>query len=447
MFPPSWQSTSLISLSSSPVVVWKKEFWLTAFLSLCIFYFLLILKVENDDPWRLNELSKGRFNPQKTQKGDEFFIKFILGNEEKWDQTDTPEEEKSKLMKWVDFEDELIPGYPETKFPPYTKLSADSRQLFYEIIKHQFPESCAEAPKLLVPDWTFGFGSAVHVQSYTFEVAHAVNRTWIAVDTEEWKHFKHSRKDPYCQAENTFGFECYFEPITSCIPRALGFTLHTIPWYERVERSDISRLTDPLDKNVWAVRWNDWMPQGSAFHERPEKYRKVRSQLWYQSQIVAYLFRLKPHVLNQCEALMSKINFRKKSGGPIVGMHIRHGDKFLETFPHPFSQYMELLKAKWPHVKRVFLASDDKFVFFESFLSDKYKKDGYEFLYVMDETFYKSDWENFRSLLCDIYILSECDYFVGTMSSNLGRLVWELMYSKKPGAQVLSLDSPWWNTP
>ncbi len=126
-------------------------------------------------------------------------------------------------------------------------------------------------------------------------------------------------------------------------------------------------------------------------------------------------------------------------------MHVRHGDKFIETQPYPFSRYMKELKKNWPHVKRVFIASDDKYVFFEASLNEEYKE--YQFMFINEMKFHKEGWELFRSLLCEIYILSECDYFLGTLTSNLGRLAWELMHAKKPTAQVVSLDSPWYGSP
>ena len=45
---------------------------------------------------------------------------------------------------------------------------------------------------------------------------------------------------------------------------------------------------------------------------------------------------------------------------------------------------------------------------------------------------YSSD--SFENLLTDIYFMSKCDFFVGTFSSQLGRLIYELMQIKHPDA-------------
>jgi glycoprotein 6-alpha-L-fucosyltransferase len=137
--------------------------------------------------------------------------------------------------------------------------------------------------------------------------------------------------------------------------------------------------------------------------------------------------------------------FDPERSDPILGVHVRHGDKFMESKTPPFSKYMEAVRKNFHGITRVFIASDDNYVFFESEMHPDYAD--FEFLWVETPPFESEPWKRFRKLLCDVYILSECDHFLGTMTSNLGRLVWELMNSKRQGARMVSMDSDYWTTP
>jgi hypothetical protein len=108
---------------------------------------------------------------------------------------------------------------------------------------------------------------------------------------------------------------------------------------------------------------------------------------------------------------------------------------------------MQQIQEHFPQARRVFIATDDTYIFFDTRFNEEYKAAGFEFLYVMDRKFKRTDSEKFRALLCDIWILSECDHLVAAMTSNFARLAWELMYSKNPRAKMVSLQSQWWPTP
>ena len=55
-------------------------------------------------------------------------------------------------------------------------------------------------------------------------------------------------------------------------------------------------------------------------------------------------------------------------------------------------------------------------------------------------------------LIADVEHLARCDYFVGTMSSNVGRLVVELQFARRlvdplQAGTSISLDGPWKTDP
>ena len=94
--------------------------------------------------------------------------------------------------------------------------------------------------------------------------------------------------------------------------------------------------------------------------------------------------------------------------------------------------------------RQIFLATDDMK------LVERVKTDSkLHFQFVVDEAASKTakstpdDRNNaasLRGIIVDIFILAEADFFVGTFSSNIGRLVYELMLSRRPDAEAESLD-------
>ena len=64
-----------------------------------------------------------------------------------------------------------------------------------------------------------------------------------------------------------------------------------------------------------------------------------------------------------------------------------------------------------------------------------------------------NDWRNYRytseellNVIVEIYLLSECDLFVGTFSSHISRLVYELIEGRNEQNQfTISMDSEWYN--
>jgi hypothetical protein len=48
-------------------------------------------------------------------------------------------------------------------------------------------------------------------------------------------------------------------------------------------------------------------------------------------------------------------------------------------------------------------------------------------------------------VLKDIFIASSCQYWIGTLSSNFGDVIWELMVARNHGTvpPYISLDIPW----
>jgi len=118
-----------------------------------------------------------------------------------------------------------------------------------------------------------------------------------------------------------------------------------------------------------------------------------------------------------------------------MGIHIRHGDKSSEAKLLPMKMYMEkaeCIKSKY-NVTKIFLSSDDEGVIKESKLYSNF-------------TFYHLDFVRLNSTakeamrmfgpkkvaitaLIDLFLLIDCDYLIGTFSSNWSRAAFKMMYA------------------
>eukprot|EP01132_Coremiostelium_polycephalum_P001424 gene1424-1798_t len=123
-----------------------------------------------------------------------------------------------------------------------------------------------------------------------------------------------------------------------------------------------------------------------------------------------------------------------------ISMHVRHGDKNLEMDDReiiPFSNYHQtILDLIEPiegtsSITTIYLMTDDIGVINEAKELNG-NQTRYQYIYqtpILPDTTKNMDLYG-HQLYTDIDIASECDYFIGTMSSNLGRFIIELGLSK-----------------
>lgn len=138
-------------------------------------------------------------------------------------------------------------------------------------------------------------------------------------------------------------------------------------------------------------------------------------------------------------------------------LHIRRTDKIgVESIKIPLSNYMDHVirffnrRRNLNHEKLVYVATDDSNEIKE--LSNQYPS--YKFIH---QTFQNHTIEGnnryssseFQRLIVDISLLSECDLFVGTFSSQVSRVVYELMQLKFKDLpkinRAISVDDTWYN--
>ena len=313
------------------------------------------------------------------------------------------------------------------------------------------------APSLLPPH---GFGSTFMYAAYGLARGLAAGKAFDVVPGS----FRLFARDD-CGGS----FMCYFDPFSRCGEAA----------FKRWERAGRQRVNFKHTayggaKVAKRMTQNDKRKRPLQV---PGAYEGAATMAWYHSELVAYLWRPKPEVRNMVEDIKRQIGYRH----PIVGMHVRRGDACRDTERTPLSQCYELA-AYMAHaqkmqdlygVENIFLATDDPEVVREA--EGKYR--GFRFIYApIDREWYDAQpksagagppppplpglWRGgieYRldtgegdpgkvglEAVIDAELLGQADFFVGTLGSNLGRIAFELILSRKRRVvPFASLDIGW----
>jgi len=130
-----------------------------------------------------------------------------------------------------------------------------------------------------------------------------------------------------------------------------------------------------------------------------------------------------------------------------ISIHIRGGDKFIDTPLINFDEYMKIVSEK-SKIRNVFILTDD-YRYFEN-LTMNYPNWNFFTLTYQDERGYfhkkfmgksKEDRKRYiLKLLASIEIISNSKLFIGTFSSNIGMY----MGMRMPSDKIISIDLPEW---
>ncbi|EGC40072.1 hypothetical protein DICPUDRAFT_74375 [Dictyostelium purpureum] len=164
--------------------------------------------------------------------------------------------------------------------------------------------------------------------------------------------------------------------------------------------------------------------------------------------------------------------FKKPFIPPCISIHIRHGDKYQENDLFDFKEYYTVLEnfykqnfnnKEYQKIKDIFILTDDESVINQIQFKIKYLKDNpqdimanFTFNYLdIKRNMYgwhqDSDLDidkpinDYGSILyAESHIASNCQVFIGTMSSNIGRLIVEMQslnyHNRKKLKKFISLD-------
>ena len=299
----------------------------------------------------------------------------------------------------------------------------------------QNPRVCEPAGMRGWKGWPHGLGSTLHVM-----------RNYFLLSMHKGYAFDPSGgKSPYvsrnrCRSGSAL---CWFESPTNCSGLNRNGSL----------RSDSHTLAHPA-----------YGPECPAFD--PAVFQKAANLsrgypiAFYASLLMQHLTRPNPELTRFTEMLRAEINFKP---GRTLGVHIRLGDKCNGRNGDnvkciPVQAYANAIRclARAKGYQRVFLGSDNLTTF--ATLSKLLKghvnhvvqiPSGY---FQEDPQFYSkpklranqqnggSAWDEGMVLLAQIRFFAECDGFLGTLSSNLGRLVYELAVVKSSGDPIEFYD-------
>jgi len=282
-----------------------------------------------------------------------------------------------------------------------------------------------------------GFGQEVRKLAYQLAIAYAENRTLVLDTSTPWKY----TDKELCPEQSLY---CYFEPITQC----------TMDDVYRVHQQNRGESPIPVwseDTPNERVVFGHYNTSKWRFFT-PTQYGTLLSLEWFRSELLYY-------VLQPNEYTQAIVKEEKEKLGlptqvdhvlPYIAIHVRGGDKHTEYKLHPFQEYLN--KAKWFKtlygVPNIFLVSDDAEVISQALeqpegfniiwsLNDRDKGGSQEVSEVGHQVMVK--------VLKDIFIASQCQFWIGTLSSNFGDTIWELMVARNAGTvpPYVSLDIPW----
>ena len=179
--------------------------------------------------------------------------------------------------------------------------------------------------------------------------------------------------------------------------------------------------------------------------------------LWWLSQFVKFLWKFQP----KAQSLLKESEKELGKTAITVGIHVRRNDKIIENESkyYPIAEYMKYAKEYFEKEefkkknkfisKQVFIASDDESVF------DEIRKKYPEYKVLGDELRTRSaslmsryDFESLRYLITDIHMLSQSDYIVCTLSSNVCKLAHSIQQQRfvDGSRRLYSLEDSWLNS-
>lgn len=270
-----------------------------------------------------------------------------------------------------------------------------------------------------------GFGSRIHnlLQATKLSFTYRRNPRLLLIESGFWEFIPVK-----CDFK---GYRCLFHDISACHVHKSQFTQSFRNSLKRNKKWNDS-ASGPKNTSVCHTVINNGR---MAFI--PDEY-KHRGRLWYNSQILYFILQPKPRVIKEIERRYNPYSHIIQGGISIL--HIRHGDKWLESRIFSHHSYIRalktLLKLNESNLDKVLVSSDDSYILEKMELSEnslKYfqlfsptnKSGGNSYKMIRTN---KLDRDTIAyDLLSSLYLVKYGKFFVGTFSSNFSRLYLKLM--------------------
>ena len=266
-----------------------------------------------------------------------------------------------------------------------------------------------------------GFGSEINVMLLAILYCLDKGYNFLLYSRSSNLSYKHGWRDyflPFCHEVDHFALR-----------RALIFNKRTL--FVRsilaVQRACLLlAIPGPffLTQDKWGEIWNSNF-QGKRFFMGPDfdidsytACRTILLAIWRLNSTIQYA--------------VTRIESEGIAGNaPYCTIHIRRGDKVSEAAHVPIHKYMEKVREVNPGIVKVFVMTDDFHVIQD--LAKEYPSVQFSTLCAQDRTGHIQQYFNRASktyrraeicrLLAELEIARKGDFFVGTSSSNIGRLV------------------------
>jgi hypothetical protein len=334
----------------------------------------------------------------------------------------------------------------------------DIEELHSELNRIQTrPCDAAASRRLMYAFWNNGLGAEIHALSLALTLSFLSNRTLVTPSGGKWV---------YAAEAGAFGDESlYFEPLSkNCFAPAID-AWNSTPWWRggafdaaqgALVWSNDSNEHEPALLFTTDITPNPWLLRLAV----PRRFER-RGLLWWRSALVAYIFRLRPELQRRFDDEWSRLSIgaatasEHKPLADCVGVHIRRGDKVREDSSQAsVEQYIEAARAFG--LGHIVLASDDPAILARTDLPadvhllrhDAFSAGGFDQAKLNFAHYNRTAAAH--ATLRDIALLSKCAASVGTMSSNLSRLVHELQTAALGRAAPftsLSNHKQWWVFP
>lgn len=281
--------------------------------------------------------------------------------------------------------------------------------------------------------WPTGLGHHVHHIGHCLTLALLKEKPVVLLDGR-WKYGEGCAQE----SENGKRFSCFFEHFGSltCRDVFVEEARRSLSVLLRTADGEQPSLYSSYEPSLLSSSWTgDKFASACSHHPNPA--------LAFKAAVLRFGFRLNGRFRRLLQAAAQQMSLRR----PYAALHVRRGDKIgREAEFHPLREYLlalDQLTSRSPLAARgqerlmVFVSSDDPLVFKEA------QRDfgaRYEFVRLAQASELADEYHNPGSTkqtrsteltLMDIAFLADCDFLVGTFSSQISRLAFELMTSKR----------------
>ena len=415
------------------------------FITLCLSILVSIVEVQSE-PTKEYELARRRLH----RDINEFWwvIKTNLETLIKDDNQDTDKlnhnsivdgQERHAAMMAILEEISEVDGFKSWRERENKELSnlLQSRILFL-----QNPENCSTAPKLFCKfNKLCGFGCQFEHMVSCLMLAYGTNRT-LVLDDRDWS---------YNGYKNIALGDVFQQISSSCLIDNLDpISLNNIKKWPGTHEDELVECPQTITGDS-ALDEFTALPEDLA-----DRIIRINGDplLWRRSQFVKYLW--KP--TGSTQMLLELIEKETDRRLPIVGIHVRRTDKLVEEegsfhnieeyikHAEEYFQQLEIMYGQKIVPKQIYVASDDPKVFSEC------RKKFPEYKFLGDVMSSKSadlssryNFESLQYLISDIHMLSQSDFLVCTLTSNVCQLAYEIQQQRfvDGSTRIKSLDVSW----